>query len=564
MVFAVDGASNLVDYGETNEVDGAGAPATGPDPLPVAQARGAVDTILVPSPESFDAAGAKQSVPVPPELATYMEQQPADVSEVPFGLEGLEYGSPPEGEIALIISEDQPHYVAAAVGTPPLVGELAEGGAANFLSPAWRAEIEVAVERNGGLGNSRDGFLAFSKDHGFVRLRNPGLSPEQNRRLAAISLQTGWAVENIPARTEDSAFEKENVNRWVNEFIGRFDDELSDFKLDPLKNEIDMKDGSRRRYVLQFNEDAGGFVSYYHRKSGGLKGFVQKNIKYIGPVLDGLSLAVNIIPGIGQAASAAIAVGAQALKTASSVIATGKLKAQQVVGAVASLFGPTKFFGALTKAQTAAVLGGANAGAQYIDEGKVSARAVAGAVTPLIGGLPGGTVTDNLVRSAVRIAAKEIDGGKITATDLFDALAPLVFKLEKGEAKDQLVALAQEIDGGTLSAADAAAGIAPLIDSLTGDDQVDAFLFNALELVTKSIDRGAVSARDAVEALVPFAVEQFGVDDDETSRDIFRALVLASDFLDTGEVEAKLAWALARDLLDLPDLQEFFGKKSNR
>lgn len=419
----------------------------------------------------------------------------------PMGFEGLAYTSVPKGQIALIESDEQPHYVAGAVGTPPEVGELDDAGAANFLNPAWQEQVRIAVERNGGLGNAQDGYLAFSKMHGFVRLKHVGLSAEQNRRFAAMSLQTGWSVETLPTRTGDNGFEKPETFAWADEFLGRYDAEMADFIQDPMKNGIAVSSG-KRKYHLEFNEKAQGFVSYEYKKHGGIKGFVQKHMKYIGPVLDVVSVVGHMIPGVGTA----IALGARAMRTAVNWIATGALKARDVVATVASYFMPAGLKAA-TPTQIAAY-GAANVAAEAIDTGKVRPSTLASAFTPLIEGLPGGVVADHAVRQGLTVLASGIENGKVSARDVYGALAPLVFDLPKGEARDQLAALANQIAGGTLTAEQAQAAVRPLVDSVTGDPTADRLLYGSLGVLAEAIDTGRVDPRSVLAAAAPFVEDR--------------------------------------------------------
>ena len=79
------------------------------------------------------------------------------------------------------------NYILGAIIIDPkvneLAGELFKANANNFSVNEWRAVVEQAILSNGGLGNSEDGFLAWSKDGHFVRLRNTNITPEQNQSL---------------------------------------------------------------------------------------------------------------------------------------------------------------------------------------------------------------------------------------------------------------------------------------------------------------------------------------------------------------------------------------------
>jgi hypothetical protein len=427
-----------------------------------------------------------------PAVGVYQSMGPADESQPPFGLEHWTYGSLPPETGAVAFSEDHPAYINGAVGTPIEFAQLREGGAANMMNPAWLAEIDAAVARNGGLGNMEDGYLAVSK-LGFVRLRNTNLTPEQNRQLAAISLQTGWPIEDLPARAGESRIEHGHIDQWFDNFVGDYSREFQDFLRNPTENGIHMQDG-HRRFALEFKEEAGGFVSYNYKKSGGFRGFVQDNFKEI---MYGVGAIATVLTMGGYAAVAG-AVSSLA-STAFSYVATGTLKASQAISA--GVAGLTSMFGLGGTAAVAANAAGQVAG-DLADDGDLDMDAgqIATALTPLIQGLPGGVVVDHAVRESVKIAAKLADGGKLSAQDVVSALAPLVLEMPAGSTRDKLAAIARDVDGGKLSAAQVAERIRPLIDSVTGDSTADRVLLESLELVAKVIDRGELGAEDFVGA----------------------------------------------------------------
>lgn len=466
-------------------------------------------------------------------LELYRSQPPADVSAPPVGLEAFAYGS---GDVPLIVSDEQPAYVNGAVGTPPEVAQIAKAGVANFTSGPWLEQVAAAVERNGGLGDSENGFLAFSKNHGFVRLRNTGLSPEQNRQLAAMSLQMGWPVEDLPSRTGDNGLADPKVSQWAGEFIGDYAQQFQRFMADPRGSPIKLRSGSKRRYVFEFNEQAGAFVSYNYKKSGGLRGWVQSNIKDIAKVLGPIAQYGWAIPGVGWIASAA----ATTLQTAASWIATGKVKAQQLVSAVGSWF-----MGPGASATTKGVLATANAAAGVIDTGKLDAGAVVGAISPWIGST-GDAVLDHAVKQGLSITAKVVDGEKISAQQLYSALAPLVFELPQGSARRQLERLAQQIDGGQLSAEQAAERIRPLLDGVTGDAGLDALLRDSLELVAIGVDTKKIGAQALLSMAERYLGDQFrGVPGHESLYDLAQ---LAAHWHDRGSIDRDAAEELLFDV----------------
>src|SRR5262249_16387125 len=128
---------------------------------------------------------------LPPDLQAYYAQPPANESTSPAGLGAYGYTSTPYHDGLLITTPDPKSYIVGAVGTPPGAGEDMNNNVANLFNEDWAGQVQNAIQENGGLGNEQDGYLAFSSSMGFVRLRNTNLTPEQNRQLAAISLQTG-------------------------------------------------------------------------------------------------------------------------------------------------------------------------------------------------------------------------------------------------------------------------------------------------------------------------------------------------------------------------------------
>jgi hypothetical protein len=342
--------------------------------------------------------------------ANTMGTQPANESQIPAGLDGLKYESLPETETTLLGPPDEKYanmkQIRAYVPTPVEAGQLHGAGIANVFSPQWQEQIRAAAERNGGLGNAQDGYLAWSKN-GFVRLKNDNLTPEQNRRIAEMTLQTGTHLENTPARSEKSVASDEGVNNWVNTFISRHDKELTDFLANP-KDGYDVSDG-RKKYRMEFNQEAGAVVSYHFKKSGGLKGFVQKNMKYIQPVLDAVSTVGSFIPGVGTV----VAFGAQAVKQIATTIATGKLKASQVLSTVASAIPGSGAVKGMIQA-------GANIAGSLIDTGKLTASTIVNGISSFFGTkIPAG------IKNLASVAANIYDTGKVSLGNIISGVKAL-------------------------------------------------------------------------------------------------------------------------------------------
>lgn len=506
-------------------------------PPPAARASASSFKSYAPTATPPPAAPVVPPPPSPPAIGTPQYDFPTagqqDVNtKPPPGLDAYAYTPFGGGDMPLIVSEEQPFYVTGAVGTPPIVGELAEGGAANFLNPAWMEQIDVAVSRNGGLGNAEQGYLAFSREHGFVRLKNINMTPEQNRRMAEISLRTGWPVEKIPARNDKSQYDDPKNGEWPDKFIGRFDEEMADFAQNPVENEIKISDG-KKRFVLEFNEKAQGFVSYNYKKASGLKGFAQKAMKYAGPVLDIATIAVNVIPGIGQAVSMGLAAASQAIKTGLSWAATGTLKAGQALQAAMSFVLPG---GAATPLQ-AAGLGAANVAAEAIDTGKISAGGVVGAFSPLIPGLPGGAVTDRAVRQGLGVVAHGIDTGRLDAGMLAQALAPLATQLPLGSGREQLVGLAGALADGRVTGREVAGLLSPLADRVSDDSRHQNLVLQGLGMLAGAIDGGQISAEAALGAILPYVDER--LQDLRGGQTLSDLLALGARSVDRGGLDPK-------------------------
>ncbi|MCB0323157.1 MAG: hypothetical protein KDD69_06265 [Bdellovibrionales bacterium] len=185
-------------------------------------------------------------------------------------------------------------YLAGYIPTAAHSGELSAQGLAHFLMPQWRRDVAEAVGRNGGTGNAREGYLAWS-ELGFARLRNPNLTGEQNRRLAEISLRYGIPVEKLPARCEYEVRTSERHNQWVNRVIDRFDSELREFLANPL-DELRVNDG-KRRFRFSFDKETGVPRVLYYKKKSGLGGMFDAAVRTATQILqvaDPLALGVSL------------------------------------------------------------------------------------------------------------------------------------------------------------------------------------------------------------------------------------------------------------------------------
>lgn len=416
----------------------------------------------------------------------------------PLGLDGLFYSKPVRiDSIPLLHDSKHPHYIAGAIGTPPEAGQLDQCGAANFLNPAWRKHVESAAARNGGLGNAQDGYLAWSKEIGFVRLKHVGFSVEQNRRLAEISLQTGFPLEDLPTRKSENGFEDPRVFDWVDEFIAKFDEQLAGFVADPVGDALVVKSG-KRRYVLEYNEQANGFVSYEYKKAGGLRGFAQKALKATGPALDALSVFGHAIPGVGTA----VAMGARAVSTVGTILATGKLRVQQIVGAAANFLFPTGLSNATPK--QIGLVGASNVLAEAIDTGKLRPSSLVSVISPLVGGVPGGELMETAVKQGLAIVAAGAEGRRISASDVVNALSPFLKDGGAGDLTARFGAIAASIVDGRFSAGSVAEALSPALAAATGDPRLDGLLRATLAVVAESVDRSEINAFDFVHAVTPW------------------------------------------------------------
>ncbi len=443
-------------------------------------------------------------------LSRYLALPPANERTVPLLLNfgGLTYGSTPVHQAPVLSDPAQmpAHYVAAKIPTPPIVGEIDRAGIANTLNPEWQGVVAEAVKLNGGLGNSEDGFVAFSETHGFIRLRNPDLTPEQNRRLAEMSLTMGVSVEKLPSSAGFPEHEQQKGRDWADRVIARHDKELADFLEDPKSNGISISDG-RRKIHLEYNEKADRFVSYDFKRSGGFRGLAQRHIADIAPVLDALSVVVNVVPGIGQAASIGIAAGSQALKAGMTYAVTGDLSAQQIASVALSAIPGGGAMG-LTATQMTAAKGLVNAAAQYSDTGSFDASSLIQSLAPSVfKGIPALEDLDPDSVSALSGILAGAADGKFDSKDILN-IARLVDS-ELG-ITDTLKDEARDLFGSFFG--DEAGGIGSITGGLVqfenGEIDVDDLFLEAAKVVGHAVVNGEVRARDIAGLLGPVLWEQ--------------------------------------------------------
>ncbi len=241
----------------------------------------------------------------------------------------------------LLFRGNEPFYVHGALIIPVEVNEMAgklfEAKAANLLNQEWQQAVTVAAEANGGLGNEQEGYLAWSKAGHFVRLYNPSLSPEHNQRLAQMSLQGGWAVEDLPSRWEDVKPEDQATHQKLEEFLTNFDTAFQKFSENPAEG-LQVKDG-RHHFLMQYDAESGYTFSNHYKMPGGIRGWLIKNFKKFGKVADVISVVANFIPGWGTAISACV----QAIKKVGGMVAAGKAKASDILSTIGSF--ASSYFG---------------------------------------------------------------------------------------------------------------------------------------------------------------------------------------------------------------------------
>lgn len=244
-------------------------------------------------------------------LLAYLTSKPADLNKVIPSFSGYTYTS---SQDAALISGDSlinpKSYITSAIvidsQVNALAGELFKSHVANFSVNEWRAVVEQAILANGGLGNNEDGFLAWSKDGHFVRLRNTNLTPEQNQKLASMSLEFGWAVEDLPSSKSENILGDESKIQELDARIAHYEERIEAFRQDP-NQDFTLKYG-KHRYTVSYDQQTGMFSSRAYKLRSGIKGWFDKCAKKIS---QGLGIAKNIfkfIPGWGTIVSACCSV----------------------------------------------------------------------------------------------------------------------------------------------------------------------------------------------------------------------------------------------------------------
>ena len=278
---------------------------------------------------TLDLSSLSQNLPTGYSNDLNIQTPAANESAAPPLLEAFEYNATEINNSHLMIGNSNKSYISASLGTVPEAGQMFQAGVANMGNPAWRELVADAVSRNGGLGTSELGYLAFSKDNGFVRYSNSTFSPEQNRRLAAISLQLGFAIEDLPSRCTDGA-PTQKLNDWVESFLSKHEEAFVAFLNNPAQG-YQVKDG-RRLYQAGIDPQSGLMLSMHQKLHGGIRGWVQKHLNWLSPALDTISKVTAFIPGWGQVVSG-VSTGMNAV---SNMIATGKVNFGYVVDYLAS------------------------------------------------------------------------------------------------------------------------------------------------------------------------------------------------------------------------------------
>jgi len=467
-----------------------------------------------------------------------MAQTPADDSKVSSLLNGAQYGCKPMDAAAVSTANIEHDYIVGWIGTPPEVGQIQQAGIGNVFNQEWQAVVKAALDQNGGLGDSTNGYLAFSSTYGFVRLRNPRLTPEQNRRLAEMSLVMGAPIERMPSSAHYSTIKDSGKSESVDSFIAKYDSEISDFLADK-NNGVSISRG-RMKFKMEVNEEAGRVVSYNYKKAGGLKGFCQKAMQYLGPVIDIASAALTLT-GVGTA----VAFGLQAVKTAGSLIASGgKYLASQLAGLAAQFvpwIGGQLGFGAMSATQVAAIRGGLQVGGELIDTGKLRPSTVISAVGGTVfSGLAGGPAADRVARQAINVVASAVETGRISPEDIVTILGTVALATDdsgstqassstnRGAASqiernawdtnliaDRLgidrdivevvaglgLAVAGGIDDGKITASSVAALLGPVLGQAAEDAETKELVEDAIGMIAAAIDGRAMDARGFGEAL---------------------------------------------------------------
>jgi hypothetical protein len=424
-------------------------------------------------------------------IARYLTLPPANESAPPVGFEGFSYGT--NTTAALMPTPEKREDLVGGIGTPPAAGELLKAGAANAFSPEFRQLLNQAITANGGLGDSQNGYLAFSREFGFVRFRNPNFTPEENRKLAAMSLQTGWPLERLPCRQDkNSTIDDPKMSAWVEKFIGKYETKFAEFLADPSKG-LMLKDGSRNRYAMQFDPQSGRVFSQASRRKGGFAGFVQKNMSWMAPVLTAVSaIAAPFAPYVSA--------GIQALKSGLTSVVTGKFGVGQALQLATSFIpGVGDFFKQVPVAGVAA-----GAAAEAIDTGKVSW----GNVLSQLGGaylkdLPGGDIVDTAAQTAANVIGAKIDGRNLDFMALASEFGPLLAAVGKETgAADLLERVGTKVGG---DPTDTSSWFGTLSQIFKDDYTRDA-ISAGISTLAKLVQGGQITPNDAARL-----VEHFGV-----------------------------------------------------
>ena len=289
-------------------------------------------------------------------------------------------------------------------------GELFKGKVANAFNPQWQQIVAAAQESLGSLGNAEQGYLAWSKEGHFVLFKNPDLTPEQNQKLAEISLLGGFAVEDLPGKRSTADYDDQaEFHKVVDEFVGRHTETLEKFLANPSAG-YHVSNG-RDKFVMQADPTSGMVGSYHFKKAKGIKGFFQKVMKWANPVLDLASTAMQFIPGWGQVGSL-ITKGVQTL---GNWAATGKAKFGDLVKSAVDYFsaGSSSMIGKITQIGTDYVLPGLNTVGKYVGLGNLGDK-VGGWISSgkdWLDNLTGGKVSEWLNKGASTAASAVATAG---------------------------------------------------------------------------------------------------------------------------------------------------------
>lgn len=328
-------------------------------------------------------------------------------------------------------SQSKNPYIRQAIPTDPAAAQLKAGGQANLFNQNWQALVADAAAKNGGFGNAQDGFLGYSES-GFVRHYNPNLSEQQNKRLAEISLESGFTLEQLPARSKTSG---DNVAQWVDKFIQDYDTQMASFAQDPSKG-VSVKDG-RRRFEMKADPASGQVLSSEYKKRGGFAGFIERNFKYIEPIANGISYVASLFPGVGTA----IAAVAQGVKQAATMVVNGgKLTWQGVVGIASSVMSlmpgaATVTTAAGTTATTTAAASTAAAGTAAVSGSTVLSGLANAAMRGLQNVIPstGWETLDSLITRGLEYGISQTDKSNPNSFSFMDFIDKLFSKPEEAK-----------------------------------------------------------------------------------------------------------------------------------